>query len=452
MNISPARLVAFQVFSRVQKGGCNAAELLHSELTLTLGEQDLALSNELVYGVLRHQLLLDWVLSTHCTTGLLKLDSAVLLALRLGAYQLLFLDRVPARAAVHQSVELVKRAKLKSAAGLVNAVLRQTNRIDLSQVTVALGEESDQAAAVLYSHPQWLVARWRRKLSREKLIPLLMSNNQPPKTYFRMNTNQPEDVVLENLETAGIKVEPHPLVDGCWRVLKGNLLKTRAFRSGAIYLQDPASQLIPRLLQVKPAHRCLDLCTAPGGKLTEIARQTQGKISAVGVDSRWERLQVTVQLHRKQWPHLSFVAADGIMTLPFSVLFDRVLVDAPCSGTGTLQRNPDIRWRLSPADLDVFPVTQLALLKNGAKCLTPGGILVYSTCSLEEEENQSVVSRFLQEFPEYRLEIPADPRLGRFFSRDGYFQLLPSENNSDGFFAAVIRRQGQADQGERRLL
>jgi 16S rRNA (cytosine967-C5)-methyltransferase len=259
-----------------------------------------------------------------------------------------------------------------------------------------------------------------------------------------MNSLLDAKKVVEGIAKQGITCEPHPIVDGCWKVIDGDLLKTDPYQDGRIYIQDAASQLIPFLLETMPRHSCLDVCAAPGGKLSQIARLSGGGAFLVGMDLRWQRLRSTARLHLRNWPGLCLVVADGKEELPFSSKFDRILVDAPCSGTATLQRNPDIRWRLSPADFQRLKSTQLTILENAAQHLKPDGTMVYSTCSLEEEENEGVVELFLGSHPEFCLGLPQNPRLHQLSNSRGYFKLLPSKWNSDGLFAAVLKRKSAA--------
>jgi len=443
LPISPARLAAFRALKLLQLEGTIPTDLLNSSLAGPLSGKDQSLATELVYGVLRRQQQLDWAVSRYCRIALAKLDLPVLLALRLGAYQLLCLSRIPARAAVHESVELVKRANLKSAAGIVNAVLRKLDREDFQTALGSLDQHSDEGMSILYSHPVWLVRRWRKQLGEDAATGLLKTNNMSPPTFFRMNSPLDPKKTLEDMARQGTICEPHPSIDGCWRVTEGDLLKTEAYQDSRIYIQDSASQFVPFFLEAMSGHSCLDVCAAPGGKLSQVARLTGGKAFLVGMDLRWPRLRSMARLHLKNWPDLCLVVANGKEELPFSIKFDRILVDAPCSGTATLQRNPDIRWSLSPADFQRLQITQLALLENAAQQLRPNGTMVYSTCSLEPEENEVVVEHFLSRHSEFCLGLPQDLRLHRHHRTDGYFKLLPSEWNCDGFFAAILKRRGQ---------
>lgn len=445
MSISPARLAAFRVLHQFHQHRGIAVDLLHSEITASLHPRDQALTTELVYGVLRQQTLIDCVLARYSRTPLDKLDLPVRLALRLGAYQRFFLSRIPAWAAINDSVELVKRARLRSAAAYTNAVLRRIPRAALENVLTTLCSTTDTTLSVRFSHPEWLISRWRERFGEETLLRLLEQDNQNPRTFFRTNdlllSQQPEEV----FKRQGIEAEAHPFVEACWQLRRGELHKSVLCQEGGIVLQDPASQSIPVLLEPRRGDWCLDLCSAPGGKTSQIACLSGGKAAIVGIDINWHRVKIAQRLHGRHWSTLKFIVADGSLPLPFSISFDKILLDAPCSGTGTLRRNPDIRWKLSPSDLNLFSHLQSRLLANAALYLKPGGTLVYSTCSLEREENEEVVNRFVESRPDFQLALPKDSRLHRFFNSQRFFEWLPSEFNNDGFFAAVLRKTKEAD-------
>jgi 16S rRNA (cytosine967-C5)-methyltransferase len=441
LSLSPARLAAFRILLRVLCEDAYATELLHSRLSNSLSEKDRRLSTELVFGVLRQQALLDHLLAQNSNTPLSKLDPEVVVALRLGAYQVLFLARVPSRAAIHESVELVKQAKLKSAAGYVNAVLRRVNREDIEPALSAFGAESPAGLSLRHSHPQWLVERWERRYGREKLLALLQYDNRPPRLCFRVNSpNLAPDGMIAELEQEEISVRTHPLAQEIFEVVGGNLYETSLFRNHQIAVQDAGSQLIPYLLELQPGDTCLDLCAGPGGKSSQIARLRKSPTAVIAADLHLHRLRVARELHSEQWKNLRWVVVDGTHPLPFKQSFDKILLDAPCSGTGTLQRHPEIRWRLKPESLEALVALQLALLENALHSLKPGGTLVYSTCSLEPEENEAVIDSFLARHPDVRLILPEDATLRGLFDAQRFFRLFPPESNSDGFFAAVLRR------------
>ena len=443
MPVSPARLAAFRILLRVQREESYASELLHSSLTDSLQENDLRLATELVFGTLRQQRLLDYLLAACSTKALSKLDPEVLAALRLGAYQLLFLQRVPGRAAVHESVELVKSARLRSAAGFVNAVLRKVASNDMEKIRNAFDETTASALSVRFSHPEWLVERWLARFGQEKLVQLLEHNNRAPKVYFRSNSPDLScDQLASTLASQAVRFEPHALSNDVFEVVEGNLYQTTLFRNQSIAIQDAGSQLIPHLLDLQPSDVCLDLCAGVGGKSSQIARLKDSPSPVFALDLYWHRLQVARRLHSQNWKNLRWITCDATRPLPFRRRFDKILVDTPCSGTGTLQRHPEIRWRLRPEEIREYPILQLALMESAFQQLRPGGTMVYSTCSLEPEENEAVVQSFLKVHADASLAIPEVTSTQRLFSTARFLTLFPPETDTDGFFAAVIRKGG----------
>ena len=442
MSISPARRTAFRILKKVLQENGYASELLHSESTQELKEEDKRLATELIFGVVRHCRLLDWLLSAHSQRNLEKLDPEVLLALRLGTYQILFLTRVPPRAIVHESVELVKRAKLASAAGFVNAVLRKIDKQEAHTRILELPLDSPAGLSIRFSHPEWLVERWIHQFGQEPAKRLLEHNNTPPRTFFRINSpHLTPTALMERLTEAGVKVRSHALSNDILEVTEGDLQKTEVFRDHAVHIQDSGSQLIPSLLTLKPGECCLDLCAGPGGKSTQIARLQGGRSNVYATDLHWKRLRLGKQIHAKNWPFLHWVAADATQPLPFNILFDKILVDAPCSGTGTLQRRPEIRWRLREAQLAEFQELQVSLLCSAVTYLKPGGTLLYSTCSLEPEENEQVIERLIHTQPACFVDLPPEGTLKPFFNRNRFLTLFPPETNTDGFFSALIQKK-----------
>ena len=444
MPLSPARLGAFRILMKIEQGGGFAVDMLHDDPVSRFDPADRRLATELVYGVLRQKSCLDWYLASLVERPLERLDREVRMVLRVGAYQILFLSRVPVRAAVHQAVELVKRSGQRSAAGLINAVLRKTDQAGFEQACRLLPADSPRGLSLRFSHPEWLVSRWVDRWGLHHTGLVLHRNNDPPKVHFRSNSprlGQEEMVAI--LEAEGYRVCPCHLREGIWAVDEGDLTKSSLYRRGQLAIQGAGSQLIARVLELKPRDACLDLCSGTGGKASHMVQLGKGQASVVGVDSNFGRLQIARERHGKQWPGLRWVVADGTRPLPLSARFDKILVDAVCSGTGTLRRNPEIRWRLRTEDLTRLAGLQLKLLDNAADLLKPGGTLVYATCSLEPEENEQVVERFLESHTEFRLRLSngeglkTNEKLRPHF-KDGFLRLPPLVTQSDGVFAAVM--------------
>ncbi len=442
MLLSPARLAAFRILMKIEQGGGVAVDMLHSDPVSQFRQADHRLTTELIYGVLRQKSLLDWYLAHFVRRPFGQLDIEARMALRLGAYQILFLSRVPPRAAVHQSVELVKQSRKQSAAGLINAVLRRLQKTDFERACRRLSGDSSHSLSILYSHPEWLVRRWISRWGLRETTDILRRNNRPPLVHFRSNSPSLEPAgLVAVLEREGALVRPHTLGGESWEVVQGDLYQSSLFQRGEVVVQDAGSQVIPRLVEIKPADVCLDLCSGTGGKASHMAQLGKGQVSIVGLDSNFRRLQIAKQRHGKRWSRLFWVVANGTRPLPLSARFDKVLVDVLCSGTGTLQSNPEIRWRLKPGDLTRLAGLQSSLLTNAASLVKRGGMLVYATCSLEPEENEEVVGRFLSSHPGFSLKTSQDCALRPHYGPDQFFRLSPPRAQSDGFFAAVMQNR-----------
>ncbi|MDE2962776.1 MAG: 16S rRNA (cytosine(967)-C(5))-methyltransferase RsmB [Acidobacteriota bacterium] len=444
MPVSPARRAAFRILMKIEQGRGFAVDMLHDDPVRRFSEADRRLATELVYGVLRQKSCLDWYLGTLVERPLERLDREVRMVLRLGAYQILFLSRVPVRAAVHQSVELVKQSRHRYAASLINAVLRKADRDFFEYVCRKVPLDSSLVLSIIFSHPEWLVSRWVDRWGLRHTCVVLNHNNEPPRVHFRSNSPRlGQEEMVTTLKAEGYSVYPYHSGEGIWVVQKGDLTKSSLYRRGQLTIQGPGSQVIAGLLKLKPSDVCLDLCSGTGGKASHMIQLGEGQATVIGVDSSFRRLRIARELHGKQWPGLRWVVADGTRPLPLSVRFDKILVDAVCSGTGTLRRNPEIRWRLRAEDLTRLAGLQLKLLDNAADLLKPGGTLVYATCSLEPEENEQVVERFLASRPGFRLRLPYDeglkPYQGLRPHCEGAFLCLPPLlTQSDGVFAAVM--------------
>lgn len=422
-GISPARLAAFRILEQVESGAFSSVLLAAEEPKLQA--VDRALCHELVLGVLRWQFWLDKVVEHFSKKRIESLDRAVRIALRLGLYQLRFLTRIPASAAVNESVSLVRMARLSSAAAFVNALLRRAVREPEYDPAADVSDPIEQIA-VRTSHPAWMIARWAGWLGLDQAESFAHANNLVPPTAFRTvakRANQSE--ILSKLSAAGATLESSEIVDGAWRVSGATSLLRELSAAGEIYLQDEASQLVAQLVDAKRGERVLDLCAAPGGKTTMIAdRSGDGALVIAGDRSatRMETVVATTRLH--QLEGITPVILDAVEQLPFwQQTFDKVLVDAPCSGTGTLRRNPEIRWRLSVDDIVVLAEQQKRILGRAMEMVKPGGRLVYSTCSVEREENEEVIA-----------EVPERFRLVN------KIRTWPQFEGSDGFFVAVFER------------
>jgi 16S rRNA (cytosine967-C5)-methyltransferase len=439
-EVSSARRVAFEILRKVSGGGFSSVLLAASEPELE--QLDRALCHELVMGVLRWQLQLDKLIAHYANRQIAGLDLPVLLALRLGLYQLRFLSRVPASAAVNESVNLVGRARLKSAQPFVNAVLRRATR-EADYDPASEVKDPVERIAIQTSHPLWLIERWSKAFGRDETESLARANNQTPATSFRVvHSRASEADVLAKLSSAGASLERSTVAEQAWRI-SGSLPALRELSAeGKIYLQDEASQLLAQLVEPLPGERVLDLCAAPGGKTTHLADVADDRALIVAADLSARRLQTIA--HNIALQHLKSVhllRLDAGKALPFNEgSFDRVLVDAPCSGTGTLRHNPEIRWRITAEDIQDLAAQQKVFLSNASRLVKRGGRLVYSTCSLELEENEGVVSNFLKDTESFR-QIPSVAAMS-LTSESGAVRTWPHHQGTDGFFIAVFERSG----------
>jgi 16S rRNA (cytosine967-C5)-methyltransferase len=440
-SVSPARRAAFDILRRVEAEGAYASVLI-AGLT-DLSREDRALAQEIALGVLRRQSELDYFIELYSRRPIKKLDLPVLIALRMGLYQLRHLSRIPQSAAVNESVNLVKTARAASASGMVNAVLRNAARHH-DQQPVATVIDPAEKAAIETSHPRWMLERWAAHLGQAEAMAMAAANNAPPHTAFRVNTLRASaSEVIAALGAGGVEIRPSQLVPGAFILEGGTPLPVlRAAEDGLIYIQDQASQLVSLLLDARGGHRVLDLCAAPGSKSSHIAALASGEAWVMACDIHHHRL-VTLKAacERLGASSVAAIALDATRELPLvaaATKFDRALIDAPCTGTGTLRRNPEIKWRLAPDDIARLAEVQLGLLARAADAVTTGGRLVYSTCSVEPEENEEVITQFIEGGAPFRLIRPsAHPEL---ITPDGFVRTFPHKHASDGFFAAVLEK------------
>jgi 16S rRNA (cytosine967-C5)-methyltransferase len=439
MAIAPARIAAFDVLLRVDQTQAYASELLHAQRYQNLAPADHALLLEIVLGVLRWRSVLDATIAEHSSQKLAKLDLEVLTALRLAAYQLGYLDRVPAYAAISESVDLVKRARKRSAANFVNAVLRRISGAKRPSAA-DIGSRLPEAAAAL-AHPEWLVERWAKEFGAEAATAICRYDQERPQVAIHLRDSAVEKELLQG----GVQLRPGNLLHHSRRVLAGDVTRTPAFHEGRVVVQDEASQLVATL--VGGGRRILDCCAAPGGKTSLIA-ETYPDARVIAAELHPHRARLLRRLVLKT--NVDVIAAD--CTQPgWQAAFDSALADVPCSGTGTLARNPEIKWRLTLGDLADLRRRQAGILRAALEQVAPGGTVVYSTCSLEREENEEVVQEALSRFPGAAL-VPCGQRLQELrqqgvlawtdldaLTRGPFLRTVPGVHPCDGFFAAIIR-------------
>jgi 16S rRNA (cytosine967-C5)-methyltransferase len=426
MNGQNPRQIAARVLGQRRVNGEFVEDLLERALAdAQLSSADRGLCQEIVYGVVRWQSTLDWLIARK-TNGR-EQKPALQNLLRLGLYQIFWLDRIPDHAAVHETVELAKQNGFGPQAGFVNAILRGYLR-EFDETKKILAELKISNPAIGFSHPQWLVEKWQKRFGAEKTLQLLEWNNTPPKTFARVNTLKTEASKLiekwreENVEYDFVRRDW--LEENLAFELKSHppLNSLASFRDGWFYIQDPSTLLAPRELGTQPDETVLDLCAAPGGKTTFIAQLANNEGKIVANDISEERLKLV----QENCARLGVTCVETLSAFRFPLsAFDRILVDAPCSNTGVMRRRVDLRWLIQPQEIERLRATQLDLLKQAATVLKTGGILVYSTCSLEPEENSEVVIEFLREHKNFKLESER--------------QLLPFANNADGAYVARLK-------------
>ncbi len=419
MKISPSRIAAFEILTKIE------TEKAFSSVLLPLAEdkmetKDRALCHELTLGTLRKQIYLDRVIEK-LTIGK-KLDTAVKIILRIGLYQIIFLDKIPAHAAINDAVNLVQMAKKTSAKGFVNAILRKFTR---EKVELEFEDEVEKLA-VETSHPKWLIEKWIADFGFDETEKLAASNNETPKLSFRL-TAKTTDAVKESLQNENIEIDKKYL-----RELAEN---------GKIYFQDEGSQMVGNVVDLKENESFLDICAAPGSKTTQISNfKFLNSNLIVAGDLHFQRVKILQQNCRNQGvDFVNVLQYDAENVMPFAdESFDVVLLDAPCSGTGTIRHNPEIRYFLERKDFNELAGKQLKILNRASKLIKRGGRIIYSTCSLEKEENEAVCGIFLVENTDFQL---VKPKISdRFLTPQGFARTFPQNDKMDGFFIAVFEK------------
>jgi 16S rRNA (cytosine967-C5)-methyltransferase len=436
MPVSVARRSAFEVLRRVETESAFASVLL-ATLDGNMREDDRALCQELVLGVLRRKLWLDRGIEHFANRRSGKLDLSVRLALELGLYQLRFLTRVPPSAAVNESVNLVRGSREKSAAGFVNAVLRRATREPDYDPATGLASRIEELS-IQTSHPSWLIERWVNAFGFEAAAKFANANNEASPTAFRLTSRAQRNEVTDELQSARVELIESRISPDAWRVNGATGVIRQLVDRGAIYLQDEASQLLARIVDAKPADRVLDVTAAPGSKATHIAMLAP-EARVIAGEIHLHRARTMQRLAEKQRASINVLIHDATKALPFSSdSFDKVLLDAPCSGTGTLRRNPEIRYRLKTENIAELSRQQRSMLTHAARVVRRGGRLTYSTCSVEPEENEQVVDDFLGSHSDFVRVDPAAPK--ELLTSAGYVRTWPHRDGCDGFFVACLQR------------
>ena len=436
-GVTPARIAAAEICAEIRGG--EMLDAAFERRTGGLDARDRRWLRELVYGMLRQRGVIDAILAERVRGGSARVEADLIDLLRLGVYQLLYMGSVPAYAAIAQTVELAKVRHGIGASKLVNAVLRRVDR-ERDGLEPVLPSDPADALAVKYSHPAWLVRRWLSRWGEDATEVLLTRNNAEAPVVLR-----PFGIVREQLEamleSAAVHVEEGgaPLVRDSIQISGGITLgELGAFRQGLFFIQDPGSTLVTHYAALPAGSVVADLCAAPGGKTLELSRSARLVVAADRSPARLTR--VVSNRARLEAQNIHVIAADA--RFPAIRPVEAVLVDAPCTGTGTFRRHPDARWRLRISDLTAMAALQASLLRSAATVVAPGGLLIYSTCSLESEENNEQIERFLSENSDWRLEPPPAGAVPSETLDGGYLRVLPHLHGTDGAFAARLRRVG----------
>ncbi|MGD0916430.1 MAG: 16S rRNA (cytosine(967)-C(5))-methyltransferase RsmB [Thermodesulfobacteriota bacterium] len=441
------RAICLDILNRIEGTDSHPDRLLSDSFKRYrhLTSLDRAFLTELTYGVLRWRGKLDWTIRQFSNVPLEKIEAEILSILRLGLYQILFLTRTPASAAVNESAELAKRIRGKGGAGFVNAVLRSSIRQKDGIHYPEIAEDPVLHISVSQSHPFWLVQRWVKERSVEETVKICTFNNEISSLTIRANSLKTiRKDLIEKLRQKG--VESFPTIyskEGIVLIDPPPTSELPFFKEGLYIIQDEASQLVTSILDPKPDERILDGCAAPGGKTTHMAQEMEdhGEICALDL-SKGKLDLIEETCHRLGIKIVKTLKADAGSSLPIpkGLVFDRVLADVPCSGFGTLRRNPDLKWRRGEEDIRRLSEVQFSILRNLSAYVRDGGVLVYSTCTVFHEENEDVVEKFLERHPEFQLDRPSETLLEKChsFIKNGYFTTFPPGDKMDGFFAARL--------------
>lgn len=453
IKVSAARKAAFEVLRKIEAEAAFSAILLPA-FEENLKIEDRALCHALVLGVLRNQIFLDRLIEHFSGKKIGKLDLAVKIALRLALFQLRYLQKIPPSAAVNESVNLIYLAKKRSAAGFVNAVLRRSER-EKSFDLLGNIEDPLEKLSVETSHPIWLLEKWRRQFGLPETAEIARTNNRPPPTAFRV-TNQSDQIILTELENAGGELEKSKIAASARRVSGANQIVRKLMSENRIYLQDEASQLVAEIVcnsqsavSDQKEFRFLDACAAPGSKTTQISSRFQVSNSVfqasnsgflhVAGDFSLPRVRILKETIEKFGSRSIEIVRYDARRLPFAdESFASILIDAPCSGTGTIRHNPEIRFNLRETDFPALTILQAGILRSAARVVRKNGRIVYSTCSLEPEENEAIIDDFLSKNSNFTISTKELPE--KFVTEKGFARTFPPRDDADGFFVAVLHR------------
>jgi 16S rRNA (cytosine967-C5)-methyltransferase len=441
--IAPARVAAYDTVLAVAAGRADLPSALARARAILDDERDRALAGEIATGTIRWQGAIDHIIAAFSGRPLARLDREILAILRIGVFQLLHLDRVPAAAVVDDAVELARRAGKRSASGFVNALLRRVSR-ERGHLPLPDAPPIDVLTIAL-SHPRWLAARWLERYGFEQAAAWARFNNAAAPLTLRVNTLQmSRDALGRSLDALGVATEPARFAPNGLIVTSGNPLLTPLAHSGVFVVQDEASQLVGEFAAAIPGERVLDACASPGGKTTQMAAAMKGRGAVIAADVRGRRIDLLARTVAASGAANIHIVQANAGAPPFLAAFDAVLVDAPCSGLGTIRRDPDVRWRRTEADLAPLADAQRGMLDHLAAAVRPGGRLIYSTCSSEPEENEAVVEAFLSVRRDFQRTVPRafeqDAKLRALLDAAGALRTLPFRDGLEAFYAAALER------------
>lgn len=439
-----ARYIAVRLLSRFERSDSYIDKLLTHELNHSdLISTEKAFLTELVNGVIRWRAKLDWVLTGFYHGDFQKCLNIVKNSMRVGLYQILFLDKIPEYSAINESVEIVKRIQGEKTAGIVNAVLRNIAR-NIDNIRYPNPDEDIvYYYSIIYSHPKWLVKRWIETFGPEFTKQLLIASNRRPSINLRVNTmKETVENVIKLLKERNVPYKQSPYLDTsiCFVTSKSSVSSTELFINGHITVQDTSASLAAKLTNVQPGYKVADVCSAPGGKTAFMAEMMKNEGTIYAIEKYPSKLRFIENIaERMGFTCVEPQKGDAVEIDLSDKDLDVILCDVPCSGLGTLSKKPDIKWKREPEDIANLVKLQKEILSNQAKNVKVGGALVYSTCTIEPAENTDVIKWFIQEHPNFRIDS-ADQYLPEALCRDGFMHTFPNLHNMDGAFAARLIR------------
>ncbi|MGO4887831.1 16S rRNA (cytosine(967)-C(5))-methyltransferase RsmB [Anaerobacillus sp. MEB173] len=449
MKKENVREVALHILLQIEKNQAYSNLLLNQTIQKAgLKDKDVGLLTELVYGTIQRRDTIDYYLSPFVKKGLDRLEQWVLVLLRLSLYQIVYLDRVPERAAIHEAVEIAKKKGHRGISGMVNGILRSIQREGLPLIEEI--KDPINRLAIETSHPEWMIRRWCEQFGENETKKMCEMNLTPPSVTARVNrTKASVEQVMKMLQDEGLIVESGDLSEDAIKITKGSLPKTKAYEQGFVTIQDESSMLVARALSPKGNVKVLDSCAAPGGKTTHIAELLEGQGMVHSLDLHDHKVKlISQQAKRLRLENIHTKALDARKALDYfsKESFDYILVDAPCSGLGVIRRKPDVKWAKKEDDFVKIASIQQNILASVAPLLKPGGRLVYSTCTIDSIENEEVVEKFLADHPSFSLDKTLEERLPKRIDKyckpeSGMILLLPHYFGTDGFFIASLVKE-----------